>query len=677
MSLEHKRDHDKEFEKQNTDEIMTPGRPDRHSDGAPAMVRLDRADESGEGHKQFPSPSEQRKIHLMQRSFGNLATLRHFGYGKNSGEMLQAKTRTDDEVSDPHERDADWAADGVVGQLHGGSESMSDVAEELSPASSPAIALKEETESPAEENAAPVEESAAPVEESPASVEESTVEPEVSPAERPGGLIVEDEATEIGDGQMKKFEFIDKAEAAVDSVLDEVMGVTAYMAARVGLAAQVFSYRSKSAGAIEKEIRQKLSGASGQSTAADYIPLIAVEVRKEAIAGQEAETAETAESVQSKGRGGKPGSKADPVSVKGELGSGQKLDGPVRSKMEQAFGADFSQVSVHTDGKAAELSDGMNARAFTVGRDIGFANSEYKPGTMAGDALIAHELAHTIQQQGATKGSPQSKGEQNGALEADADTSAIGAMAGLISGAAGSLAGLAAKAGPRFKSGLQLSRCKKEPKTADQVLPEEFLLDEATGSGSSNMSNSLGEMHGQDIFIQKGALVKDIQAHLTAMNAGGVYVFYGHGGYQGGSAKAVQGADNESLMADGISEALAADGNPPTLVVLSGCGTASLLDAVQKGGVPVAAGIGAYLEGLGDTSANIQAASAMVAFLRELNAGKTFAEAEAAGNVIGARRVAGPFDPSTSGRISLKVVYGEGYNSGMTLEDARRKHRGR
>jgi len=60
--------------------------------------------------------------------------------------------------------------------------------------------------------------------------------------------------------------------------------------------------------------------------------------------------------------------------------------------------ADFSQVRIHTDSRAAESSRAVNARAYTVGQDIVFSAGSYAPGTEAGRRLLAHELAHTIQQ---------------------------------------------------------------------------------------------------------------------------------------------------------------------------------------------------------------------------------------------------------------------------------------
>lgn len=80
--------------------------------------------------------------------------------------------------------------------------------------------------------------------------------------------------------------------------------------------------------------------------------------------------------------------------------SGHPLSRTDRIFFETRFGRDFSQVRVHTDTQAAEASRAENARAFTKGRDIVFANGQYSPGTPAGKKLLAHELAHVVQQTG-------------------------------------------------------------------------------------------------------------------------------------------------------------------------------------------------------------------------------------------------------------------------------------
>jgi hypothetical protein len=86
--------------------------------------------------------------------------------------------------------------------------------------------------------------------------------------------------------------------------------------------------------------------------------------------------------------------------VEASRGGGAPLPAPVRQYMEPRFGADFSGVRLHTGPAAAQLATGLQANAFTYGRDIWFGAGQYRPDTNDGRTLIAHELAHTIQQGG-------------------------------------------------------------------------------------------------------------------------------------------------------------------------------------------------------------------------------------------------------------------------------------
>lgn len=81
---------------------------------------------------------------------------------------------------------------------------------------------------------------------------------------------------------------------------------------------------------------------------------------------------------------------------------GSALPAPLRGDLESSLGADLSGVRVHTDDQAAEAAEGMNARAFTVGQSIGFGAGEFDPESKDGQELIAHEVAHTVQQRGAS-----------------------------------------------------------------------------------------------------------------------------------------------------------------------------------------------------------------------------------------------------------------------------------
>ena len=104
------------------------------------------------------------------------------------------------------------------------------------------------------------------------------------------------------------------------------------------------------------------------------------------------------ESLRRRGKGG-----AEPVSVPPIVhdvlrSPGQPLDARTRAYMEPRFGHDFSQVRVHTGGRAAESAMAVNARAYTAGQNIVFGANEYSPQSNAGKRLLAHELTHTVQQ---------------------------------------------------------------------------------------------------------------------------------------------------------------------------------------------------------------------------------------------------------------------------------------
>lgn len=79
-------------------------------------------------------------------------------------------------------------------------------------------------------------------------------------------------------------------------------------------------------------------------------------------------------------------------------GADVPLDPATRATMGRAFGFDFGQVRIHADAAAADEATALGARAYTVGHHIGFAAGAYRPDTVAGQRLIAHELAHVAQQ---------------------------------------------------------------------------------------------------------------------------------------------------------------------------------------------------------------------------------------------------------------------------------------
>jgi outer membrane protein OmpA-like peptidoglycan-associated protein len=88
----------------------------------------------------------------------------------------------------------------------------------------------------------------------------------------------------------------------------------------------------------------------------------------------------------------------------GNLTGGHALAPSLRAPLERSLGHDFSDVRVHSNSAAAQAAAAVNARAYTLGRDVVFGAGQYAPETSAGMHLLVHELMHFTQQgQGAPK----------------------------------------------------------------------------------------------------------------------------------------------------------------------------------------------------------------------------------------------------------------------------------
>lgn len=112
------------------------------------------------------------------------------------------------------------------------------------------------------------------------------------------------------------------------------------------------------------------------------------------------EPPEEEEELQAKSKHGEPPTVTPSLEsrIHAMKGSGQPLPESTRAFFEPRFGHDFSQVRIHADVEAMESSRGLNALAYTVGRNIVFNTGQYQPHTITGRHLLAHELIHTIQQ---------------------------------------------------------------------------------------------------------------------------------------------------------------------------------------------------------------------------------------------------------------------------------------
>jgi Domain of unknown function (DUF4157)/Bacterial toxin 34 len=298
-------------------------------------------------------------------------------------------------------------------------------------------------------------------------------------------MIAEDSVEELAPGQMKKSEFLAELHTAVCQTAEEAIAGTGRSTEGCPYLDYWFGYYSgQDSQHIERAIHKYAPEASSVTTASEYISLIVARVRRsvevwartgemmgvpEGVPTAMPETTPTASNEDSsaenrniffKGLAGGPVEGGDPRAIQAELGSGHTLDGNVKSRMESVFGVNFSGVRIHTDPTAQRLSSRLSARAFTLGGDIAFGGGEYQPGTLIGDALIAHELAHVLQQGNGNTSELQSKGgTEYTALEEDADISAVGAIVSAWGSVKGFLKDIGKEAMPRLRSGLQLQRC--------------------------------------------------------------------------------------------------------------------------------------------------------------------------------------------------------------------------
>jgi hypothetical protein len=115
--------------------------------------------------------------------------------------------------------------------------------------------------------------------------------------------------------------------------------------------------------------------------------------------------------------------------VKAGLAStSQPLDRTTRGFMERRFGWDFSRIRVHADPTAARSALALGARAYTVGNDIVFGANAFHPTSSPGRSLLAHELAHSMQQRGSSAHTISELGPAHDAIEVEADRLAARAL---------------------------------------------------------------------------------------------------------------------------------------------------------------------------------------------------------------------------------------------------------
>jgi hypothetical protein len=107
-------------------------------------------------------------------------------------------------------------------------------------------------------------------------------------------------------------------------------------------------------------------------------------------------------------------------------GYGEALEDGLRGELESKLGDSFHDVRVHKDGEADAIARSVSANAFTTGTDVYFAEGQFKPESSEGKELIAHELAHVVQQRGAPTTGPMRVSQPGEPLEREAEQAARG-----------------------------------------------------------------------------------------------------------------------------------------------------------------------------------------------------------------------------------------------------------
>ena len=112
------------------------------------------------------------------------------------------------------------------------------------------------------------------------------------------------------------------------------------------------------------------------------------------------ESAIDSEPIQKNGENNTSASSNLEQNLKSSKGGGSPMEPETKDRMESGFGADFSNVRIHNDSNAVQMSKDLGAQAFANGNDLYFNEGKYNPSSKEGQHLLAHELTHTIQQGG-------------------------------------------------------------------------------------------------------------------------------------------------------------------------------------------------------------------------------------------------------------------------------------
>ncbi|HSR95922.1 MAG TPA: DUF4157 domain-containing protein, partial [Kofleriaceae bacterium] len=390
---------------------------------------------------------------------------------------------------------------------------------------------------------------------SPAEHEADRVAAAVTGGATPAALLVD--RAPAGPGQMLKIDFLDQLRVQVTEVANAELGPT-YSAIGCPYIEQYFGrYRGQPASSAEALLRRFAPAAQAAKTAAEMIPPVIARVREGVRQWRETgePPPELAAAAPTEGGAGVPAptqaqalrtpdGRETLASLEAELGPGQALDGATASRMSNALGVDVSATRVHTGAIASRKAADARALAFAVGGNVVMGAGAPSAGTLVGDALLAHELAHTAQQAHAAADPVARRapiGIEDAAAEDHADAAAASALAQLH-GEKAERAGLATRAADVFRTGLQLQRCKEHPAPSTEKAPKDAVppVDAGVDAGPPAQTSWVGsETKTAGKKVVTGAEYPTLEAVAKA--------FFGHEYLVAFVAKANPGLDPKKI----------------------------------------------------------------------------------------------------------------------------------
>jgi hypothetical protein len=314
----------------------------------------------------------------------------------------------------------------------------------------------------------------------PAEVEADAVATAVTAGAKPAALLVDDGP--VAPGQMLRSTFIGQLRAAVTAAADEELGPL-YSAIGCPYIDQYFGrYGERPAQEGEALLRRFAPAVRSASDAASMIPIVVDRVRAGVrhwrdtgqappeLAAAEPSVAAAAATAASPAALRAPDGRDSMASLVHELGPGAPLEGSVAARMSDALGADVGHVRLHTGPVAAAKADAVGAIAFAAGPHVVMAAHAPRAGTFEGDALLAHELAHTAQampSDPAALHAPLDTAE-DAVHEESADHAAGGALARLYGGARTGMSSFVQRL-QGADATFALRRCSNQPKKKEPL----------------------------------------------------------------------------------------------------------------------------------------------------------------------------------------------------------------